>query len=82
MAEALRDRMRDPDPFGDQAMLAPALLQSLWMQAVTGLAPDWPSRAAAQGDRMRASDLETALPVLESFICDEVRPNAAMPWAA
>ncbi|MDH2329166.1 glycosyltransferase family 2 protein [Cereibacter sp. SYSU M97828] len=75
MAEALRQRMHDPDPLVDQAMLPPAIVAQLWARTVAGCAPPFPSRAEPVGPRMRTSALEDALPELRRFVEATVRPH-------
>lgn len=77
MAECLRQRMYDNDPHADQAMLSPQLLAQLWSDAMIGRMFPYPDRSTPQGPRMRASDLETALPILAQLTTDIIRPQFA-----
>lgn len=77
MAECLRSRMQDDDPLADQAMLAPEFLAMLWQRARTGLLTVYPDRSLPVGRRLRASDLEAALPRLRAFVDTTVRPQYA-----
>lgn len=77
MAECLRQRMQDEDPYADQAMLSPKLLAQLWSDAMYGSPQPYPDRSTSPGPRMRASDLETALPLLAQLTTDIIRPQFA-----
>ena len=83
MAETLRHRLAEADPLVDQAMLPLDVIRQLWAEAVAGRPGLYPCRAAP-GDwqRLRASDLETALPHLASFVCGTVRPHLRPTEAA
>lgn len=75
MAEALRQRIVDPDPLVDQAMLDPRTAARLLDEAMAGRAPLFPSRALPVGPRLRASALEAALPELRALVEARVRPH-------
>lgn len=77
MAEALRERMSEADPLADQALLPVPVVADLWSQALGGLPPFFPSRAAPCGPRPRASDLEAWLPGLQHFTETTLRPQFA-----
>ncbi len=77
MADCLRERMHSSNPLADQAMLPVAVLRELWSQAASGRAPLFPDRSIPCGPRMRASDLETNLGELQSFVDTTVLPDFA-----
>lgn len=81
MAECLRERMASPDPLADQAILNPDLLLSLWTLGRRGMPVIWPDRSQVHGSRLRASDLEVALPQLTDLMEQIVRPQYAA-WRA
>ena len=68
--------MQDDDPLADQAMLAPEVL-AVWQRARTGMLTVYPDRSLPVGRRLRASDLEAALPRLRAFVETMVRPQYA-----
>ena len=72
--------MQDDDPLADQAMLAPEVL-AVWQRARTGMLTVYPDRSLSVGRRLRASDLEAALPRLRAFVETTVRPQEA-DWRA
>lgn len=83
MAETLRSRISDPNPLVDQAMLPLPVVRQLWHAAITGRPLPYPSRADTGGwSRLRASDLETALPDLRDFVRRNVRPYLSRSEAA
>ena len=49
----------------------------LWQRARTGLLTVYPDRSLPVGRRLRASDLEAALPRLRAFVDTTVRPQYA-----
>ncbi|RDD95664.1 glycosyltransferase family 2 protein [Paracoccus pantotrophus] len=77
MADCLRQRMCDGDPFADQAMLPWDMLRRLWMRAMVDRPAGFPDRARVWGTRLRASDLEQGLPELDRFVSGTVRPDFA-----
>lgn len=77
MADCLRQRMCDGDPFADQAMLPWDMLRGLWMRAMVDRPAGFPDRARVWGTRLRASDLEQGLPELDRFVSGTVRPDFA-----
>lgn len=72
--------MQDDDPLADHAMLAPEVL-TMWQRARTGMLTAYPDRSLPVGLRLRASDLEAALPRLRAFVETTVRPQEA-DWHA
>lgn len=75
MADCLATRRDVADPEADQAMLPLNILSTLWHDAIAGGQSPFPDRSIAMGARLRASDLEDALPDLEAFVTDVVRPT-------
>ncbi len=76
MADCLKARLLSSDPLADQAMLPLADIVALWDLARSGQDVLWPDRSVARGPRLRASDLEAALPRLRAFVSDVVRPQS------
>ena len=74
MAACLRARSLSSDPVADQSMLARPHIESLWKATREGQRVLWPDRSVSHGPAQRASDLERALPGLEVFLAEEVRP--------
>lgn len=77
MADCLRQRMCNGDPWADQAMLSWETLRWLWVRAMAGDLSVFPDRAQIWGTRLRASDLEKSLPELDHFVTGTVRPDFA-----
>lgn len=76
MAACLKARLLTADPWADQSMLPVPQIVALWDAAQAGRPVLWPDRSVGHAPRLRASDLEAALPELSAFVSDVVRPQA------
>ncbi len=73
MADTIRARLSDPDPFGDEDLAGADIVADTWHAALSARARHAPPPAMPQADpRLRASDLERELPRLRAFAESEV----------
>ncbi len=73
MAETIRARLGDPDPFADQELRDLSTLRWVWQAVLLG--SETRSLPAIEGPRLRASDLERDLVGLDAFVTKWVEPG-------
>ncbi|MBM9596242.1 glycosyltransferase [Roseitranquillus sediminis] len=78
MADAIRSRLRDPDPLADEALLSCEDIQRDWADAIAALGNDRRPVVREAEPQLRASDLERDLPSLRRFVEEVVRPDLAV----
>ena len=75
MAETIRARAADPDPFADEDLVTSERLIETWEAALDARAGGAPAPLMPQADpRLRASVLERELPHLQAFLAAKIAP--------